>query len=494
MTAASAIPVVAAAAVRSHAMAGRPAAPDDAAWESAQRQAMDAAAHSSAGTAAQRGPGADGVPGAPASALRAQGEPLTERGDAAAEAPTARAPAQPQSAQPQSAQLPSTRPQSTQPESARSQSAQLPPTRPQSTRPQSAQPETARAESAQPESAQLESARPESARPESTQPADPVALSAGNARQSRAFAAVRPSAAKAPGVPDEHGHAPPRATDDGARGAADTADAGDKATGTGVPERRTKTDTADAAPVSGRGRKQADAPERPTATPAVVQADQAGSGNVDAAEAAASATQPGRPGQPGDPRIDPTAGGAPDGPDIARIAGAAGGDGKRLAISAIAQGTPPLAQSGQAAVETATPASAQADLAQEPVVHAAVALVGQGGGIAQVTIHPETLGPVTVQVAMTATGVAHIVIQASTAAGQTAIEAGLTGLQQHLTTAGIVVATLKAEGGGIGGEQNGGQPQSQPQQRNAGHSYATEQSLSAESDALDHDNGVMAYA
>jgi hypothetical protein len=224
-------------------------------------------------------------------------------------------------------------------------------------------------------------------------------------------------------------------------------------------------------------------------------AGQIAAGTGAGGDATVSMPRPVKSTQGDDFRVGSVTNGLRDAPDLALLDRLADVDTKRTVTSAV-----PAPPSGATALATpsptdptvVTPPSVQPNVNQPSIIHAATTLIGQGGGVAQVTIHPETLGPVTIQVAMTTTGAVHVLIQATTAAGYAAVNGSLAGMSTHLAQSGVAVATLRAENGGMASGQSGGH--SQPQQSGARPSPAVRPLPAASSDAPDRDDGVMAYA
>lgn len=84
------------------------------------------------------------------------------------------------------------------------------------------------------------------------------------------------------------------------------------------------------------------------------------------------------------------------------------------------------------------------------------------GGMAHVTLHPPTLGRVTVQVTMAPSGTAHIQITAATSDGYAALTASNAALLNHLADRGVSVGSMQMQmqsdaghGGASSGNDNG---------------------------------------
>lgn len=156
-----------------------------------------------------------------------------------------------------------------------------------------------------------------------------------------------------------------------------------------------------------------------------------------------------------------------------------------------ASGLPPVVSS-LGNIEIVAPSVGPIQLDAQPVIHAVSTLAVQGGGVAQVTIHPQTLGSVTVQVAMTTSGAAHVLIQTTTAAGHAAIDGSLAALTHHLTQSGVVVGSVRTENGGM----SNAHPDEQPSPQHQKNAYADTklQSQLTKTDVQNTNDGVMAYA
>jgi flagellar hook-length control protein FliK len=116
------------------------------------------------------------------------------------------------------------------------------------------------------------------------------------------------------------------------------------------------------------------------------------------------------------------------------------------------------AAAGAAPSGAGTATAAQAD--QPGLQRAAAGLAGMGGGSISVTLRPPTLGTVQVQMAIGATGAAHIQLTAATHEGYAALAAAGPALVQHLAGAGIAVGSLRTalQGGSGQGQQSQQQP------------------------------------
>ncbi|HTU54272.1 MAG TPA: flagellar hook-length control protein FliK [Acetobacteraceae bacterium] len=132
---------------------------------------------------------------------------------------------------------------------------------------------------------------------------------------------------------------------------------------------------------------------------------------------------------------------------------AAGRDGRTRLVSVQAAAGlaalpgPPAPPSAAAASAGAAPSGAgtatAAQAGQPGLQRAAADLAGMGGGSISVTLRPPTLGAVQVQMAVGATGAAHIQLTAATHEGYTALAAAGPALVQHLAGAGIAVGSLR---------------------------------------------------
>lgn len=113
---------------------------------------------------------------------------------------------------------------------------------------------------------------------------------------------------------------------------------------------------------------------------------------------------------------------------------------------------PPLLRSGLMAtggVGGAEPARAAPET-QTQVFQSAGVLASAGGGSAKVTLHPETLGTVVVQVQVTPHGVTNVQMTASTDDGYRTLAASAGQLAQHLAHGGLVVGSVQASLAGAG--------------------------------------------
>lgn len=130
----------------------------------------------------------------------------------------------------------------------------------------------------------------------------------------------------------------------------------------------------------------------------------------------------------------------------------------------------------QAAVHASFPASDPQTPNQAPqglLQQTAASLALDKGGTAHVTLHPPTLGRVTVQVTMASSGAAHIQITAATPDGYAALATSSTALLHHLADQGVTVGSMQMQmqgdtgrGGTSGGEQrNPGSHQPTPTTR-----------------------------
>lgn len=125
---------------------------------------------------------------------------------------------------------------------------------------------------------------------------------------------------------------------------------------------------------------------------------------------------------------------------------------------------PPAPPSAAAAPAGAAPSGAEAATApqagQPGLQRAAADLAGMGGGSISVTLRPPTLGAVQVQMAIGATGAAHIQLTAATHEGYAVLAAAGPALVQHLAGAGIAVGSLRTamQGGSGQGQQGQEQP------------------------------------
>jgi hypothetical protein len=150
------------------------------------------------------------------------------------------------------------------------------------------------------------------------------------------------------------------------------------------------------------------------------------------------------------------------------------------ALTSSSLSSAPYAAATPASAGTAAPS--QAD--QPGLQRAAADLAFMGGGSISVTLRPPTLGSVQVQMAIGATGAAHIQLTAATRDGYSALAAAGPALVQHLAGAGVTVGSLRTA-------MQGGSGQGQPQQEHPRGNGAPLETSRTDNDGEDR---ILGYA